>query len=274
MTFAAIAQLVSGQRPFFLYAFAKGTTEYLFTNRNFDISWTIPGVTGTLWTPSSISHDRVPDATEAFRSEFTIQVPLTDAFARTFLNGLSYQDLRVTVWKGFLNDPDEELAVVYKGTLISITPDSRGVIRMSFMTAVANLQRKGLAAVIQRPCRHALYGRNCGVVRTSFQLTADVDSVISGGSAVTISEAGAEADGYYSGGVIEFGGQLEMILKHVGTRLDFALAIPTLMVGSSVQISPGCNLTQSVCLNRFNNLENFGGFPFIQDTPFDGRSIV
>ena len=274
MTFAAIAQLVSGQRPFFLYAFAKGTTEYLFTNRNFEISWTIPGVTGTLWAPSTISHDRVPDSTESFRSEFSLQVPLTETFARAFLDGLSYQDLRVTVWKGFLNDPDDELAVVYKGSLISVTPDSRGIIRMSFMTAIANLQRKGLAAVIQRPCRHSLYGRNCGVVRTSFQVTAAVDSVINGGAAITVSEAADQIDGYYAGGVIEFDGQLEMILQHEGARLDLALTIPLLIVGSTVKISPGCNLTQGICTDRFNNLENFGGFPFIQDTPFDGRSIV
>jgi hypothetical protein len=42
---------------------------------------------------------------------------------------------------------------------------------------------------------------------------------------------------------------------------------------TNVKIAPGCPLARSVCNDRFANILNFGGFPFISDNIFDGRQL-
>lgn len=274
MSFAAIAQLVKGQRPFFLYAFVNGSTENLFTSKRSAMTVTVPGIVGTTWAPSAIKHGKIADNTEAYRAELLIQFPLSDTFARTFLGGLSFRATRITIWKGYENDPDDELVVAYKGSVINVTPDDNGTIRLACMTDLAKLQNRGLSAVIQRPCRHVLYGTKCGVDRTDFEATDTVTSVSLGGKVLFVAAAGAAAANYYRGGVIDWDGRLEMILKHAGSVLTLAAPLTGIADDDTVKIYPGCDLSTETCAGRFSNLDNHGGFPFILDSPFGGRSIV
>lgn len=274
MSFAAIAQLVKGQRPFFLYAFVNGSTETLFTSKRSAMTVSAPGIIGTSWTPSAVKHGKIADNTEAYRAELTLQFPLSDTFARTFLGGLSFRATRITIFKGYENDPDEELIVVYKGEVINVQPDENGTLRLICMTDLAKIQNRGLAAVIQRPCRHVLYGTKCGVDRTDFEVTDTVDSVSDAGRVLFVSAAGAAAANYYRGGVIDWDGRLEMILKHAGSVLTLAAPLTGIASSDTVKIYPGCDLTTTTCAGRFSNLDNHGGFPFILDSPFGGRSIV
>jgi len=42
-----------------------------------------------------------------------------------------------------------------------------------------------------------------------------------------------------------------------------------------VKIYPGCDRVRATCESKFDNLDNFGGFPWIPTkNPFGGSSIV
>ena len=44
---------------------------------------------------------------------------------------------------------------------------------------------------------------------------------------------------------------------------------------STVTLYPGCTKSRAVCKNKFDNLNNYGGFPWIPTkNPFGGSSIV
>ena len=281
MTFSAIASLISGQRPFYLYLFRRAGVEYRFTTLPSDLTRTVAGVTGTVWSASAISHGRIPYSAESYRSEFPITLPLFDQFARLFLAPIGIQVATVTVWRGFQNDPDSELVVQYKGGVLGAKPRENGTIILTCMSEISGLRRKGLTAVIQRPCRHALYHGGCGLALADWQSTAALTAMTTDGLTLTVGAADAQPDGYFSAGVFEYGGLREMIASHVGPTLRLASPVPGLAAAFAasggaltVKIAPGCNLTRGTCLNRFDNLDNFGGFPWLTDTPFDGRSIV
>lgn len=281
MTFAAISNLISGQRPFFLYLFRRGGVEYRFTSLPTDLTRTVAGVSGTVWTAAPISHGRIPYSSESYRSEFPITFPLSDAFARGFLAPLGIEPASVTVWRGFLNDPDAELVVKYKGTVIGGRPsESAGTITLVCMSGLSQLMRRGLSAVFQRPCRHVVYFGGCRLNLADHQTVATVSALTVDGLTATVAAAAGQDDGYYRAGIIEFNGAREMIVSHVGATLKLTAPLPGLAAqiaadgSASIKIAPGCNLTMSTCRTRFDNLNNFGGFPYISDTPFDGRSIV
>ena len=281
MTFAAIASLISGQRPFFLYLFRKGGVEYRFTSLPTDLTRTVAGVTGTVWTASPVSHGRIPYSSESYRSEFPITLPLSDDFARGFLAPVGIEGASLTLWRGFLNDPDSELVVQYKGSVLGAKPREAGTIILTCMSDISGLRRKGLTAVMQRPCRYALYHGGCGVSLAAQQADMVVTAMTVDGLTLTVPAADAQADGFFNAGIFEYGGLREMIASHVGPTIRLATTFPNLTTafaasgGSmAVKLAPGCDLTRTTCETRFANLDNFGGFPWLTETVFDGRSIV
>lgn len=281
MSFAAIAALLSGQRPFFIYAFRKAGAEFLYTSLPTTLTKVVAGVTGSVWSAAAISHARIPFSSESYRSEFPITLPLSDEFARGFLAPVGIEGATVTIWKGFQNDPDAELVVQYKGGVLGAKPREGGTIVLTCMSDLSGLRRKGLTAVMQRPCRHALYHLGCGVSLASRRVDAAVTALTVDALTLTVPIAASSADGFFNGGIFEYGGLSEMILSHVGSTLVLAAPFPNLADAYtenggvlSVTLAPGCDLTRATCEARFDNLDNFGGFPWLTETPFDGRSIV
>jgi uncharacterized phage protein (TIGR02218 family) len=278
MSYAAIAQLLSGQRPFYLYRFARGSSEWLFTSRPGDIERAVGGVSGTTWTASAVSHGRIPDSDQAFRSELTITFPLSDEFAFGLIEGFEFEPVSVRIWRGFLNDQDNELVTQFVGQVLSASPEDDGRIRLICMTDLAAMQRKGLAAVIQRPCRHPLYGRGCGLTLADWQESGDVLSISSDGRVVEVDGLGYFGEGYFLGGVLSWNGRHSMILRQDVDEVTIRDAIPGLVAAvgegtETVDVAPGCPLTRTACEERFDNLLNFGGFPWMSDNPFDGRQV-
>lgn len=276
MSLASIAAWASGSRPFYLYLFQRGDTQYQFASTKADVTKTIAGADSSTWPGFAISHGRIPDSDQAFRSQLSVTVPLSSLIATDTIGTLDFDPMSLTIYKGDLNDA--EVIVVFKGRVLSANPQDNGLCTFNCMTELAALQRKGLGAVIQRPCRHVHYGRGCNLTLSDWQDEFPVASISSNGTSIAVTGATIEADGYYRLGTFEWGGRFEMILTHSGDNLTLASEIPGLVeaVGAgavNVKIAPGCPLARSICDGRFSNILNFGGFPFISDNIFDGRQV-
>lgn len=276
MSLAAIAAWASGSRPYHLYLFQRGTAQYQYASTAATIVKTIDGVSSPNWPGLAISHDRITDSDQAVRSETKITAPLSSVIAEESVGNLGFDPMSITIWRGDLNDA--EVVVVFKGRVLSANPQDDGQCIFSCMTDMATLQRKGLPAVIQRPCRHVHYGRGCGLTLTDWQVELPVGSISANGTTVSITGANAQPDGYYQLGTIEFDGKFEMMLTHSGNVVTLVNPLPGLVAAvaggpTNVKIAPGCPLSRNVCNDRFANILNFGGFPFISDNIFDGRQL-
>lgn len=66
-----------------------------------------------------------------------------------------------------------------------------------------------------------------------------------------------------------------MIVGHAGANLTLMAPLPGLAAGMSAKLYAGCDRSLSVCGSRFDNVVNFGGFPWIPlKNPFSGDAIV
>jgi uncharacterized phage protein (TIGR02218 family) len=286
MTYATIESSTSEACPYYLYQFVEGDQVWRFTSRATD--WTSAASEGEAitWEAAAISHGDVVQTSEIERGRMELTWPLSHPFARRFLAPFGNTPVTLTIFRGHEQVLGETVAH-WKGRVVGAEAEGARIL-LNCESVFSTLRRAGVRAKYQRLCRHALYGRGCGLDIAQHWQTGQVTAV-SGGTA-TVPGAAASPNGWYRGGVLRFGVQLGFIVGHVGATLILsrpmpdlatALANPTLdpVTGTplpvSVSIAPGCDLRAESCAAKFGNLLNFGGFPAIPGrNPFGGSSIV
>ncbi|MCF6271634.1 MAG: phage BR0599 family protein [Rhodobacteraceae bacterium] len=288
MSYAAIQALLTGKKPYWLYAFRQGTVETYFTSHAVDIitipdafsapdAFAAPDAFSRIWKASALSHGKIPFSTEPGKSALAITFANSDVFARQYLTPTGIYSTSVVLYRGHLNDPDQELVVKYRGELLQIKPSDTQIM-LEFGADSAVMDSKALVQVMQRPCTHAVYFGGCGLNLADWQDDVVIASVV--GNVLTVPLASGKPDLWYRAGILQWGVFKEMVVGHAGTAITLARAIPgledyILANGSAVvKLSPGCDLTLNTCADRFANHLNYSGFPWMTNTPFDGRSIV
>jgi len=95
-------------------------------------------------------------------------------------------------------------------------------------------------------------------------------------TAVQVAAAASQPDGYFVAGMlVTANAGSRMIIGHTGINLTMVAPMPGLTAGMDVQLYAGCDHAVATCRDRFNNLTNYGGFPFIPvKNPFTGDGIV
>ncbi len=73
----------------------------------------------------------------------------------------------------------------------------------------------------------------------------------------------AAVDGYFTGGFVKFGIEARTIMSHVGNQITMAYRMTHLANNNTVDVYPGCDGRNVTCRDKFNNILNFLGFPYI-----------
>lgn len=136
-----------------------------------------------------------------------------------------------------------------------------------------SLKRMGLRARYSLLCRHAVYSFGCGVAAASVSVTGSVVAIT--GNSVQVAGAGALPAGYLIGGSLSTPAGGRAIVDQLGDLLTLIAAFPSLVVGEAVTLLPGCDHHHATCVSKFNNVVNFGGFPYMPlRNPFSGDAVV
>jgi uncharacterized phage protein (TIGR02218 family) len=247
-----------------LYKFVRGTSTWTKTSSASSVSYG-----GYTYSPAVIGRGDIESKGEISKSKLEISLDMFDDLAQEMLGALLFEPLTLTVY----TQDEIETAVSWKGRLAEVKP-SLTKMSLSFESIFSSMKRPGLRAIYQKPCRHAIYSPGCGVDKSSFATVGEMTAV--SGTYIAISEAALQADGYYTGGIIEASdGQMGFIIAHIGSYLNLLRSVSSLTSGENATIYPGCNKLRGTCLIKFDNLDNFGGFPWIpDDNPMDGTSIA
>jgi uncharacterized phage protein (TIGR02218 family) len=286
MTYTTIESSTAEGRPYYLYQFVEGDQVWRFTSRAADWSSAASEGETISWEAATISHGDVVQTSEIERGRLELTWPLSHLFARRFLAPLGNTPVTLTIFRGHEQVLGETVAH-WKGRVVGAEVEGVRIL-LNCESVFSTLRRAGVRAKYQRLCRHALYGRGCGLDIGFHWQTGTVTGA--SGNALTIPEAAGQPDGWFRGGVLRFGVQLGFITGHVGTTLTIsrpmpevaeALAAPELDPETGdplpvvADIAPGCDLRAATCAAKFGNLANFGGFPEIPGrNPFGGSSIV
>lgn len=241
---------------------------------------------GETYTPVPIGRSEAETKNELSRANIEVKMDLDNSMGQRWLHDRIEAMVTLTI---FERDEDDEISIVWKGRLSGVKPTMSEIV-LNFESVFTSLRRPGLRARYQRACRHVLYGRGCSLNKDDFAVFGKVTAVSN--EVVTVPEAASYDDGYFAGGMIEGpDGTLRFITTHVGQNLTLIRPLEGINKGLvnagygksygmyygglGCRIFPGCPRDRNTCNNRFNNLPNYGGFPFIPlRNPFDGSSIV
>jgi len=247
-----------------LYRFEEATTVHTFTSGNREIVHN-----SETYIPIPIGRSDIKITAELGKSSIEVKISLKNTLAKTWVATVLEVPIRLTVFTIVDSDP---AVTAWIGRMTSVKSSKKDAIFVINSDATL-MNRSGLRKRFQRTCPYALYGKGCFVDENSFSTAGTVlsrDDLV-----ITIAEAALEPDGFYTGGMIRASnGKLRYIIAHVGTAITISRDLPGL-IDDNVTLFLGCNRTRADCTDKFNNLANFGGYPFIPlKNPFGGTSIA
>lgn len=267
-------------RPSEFYRFVQGSTVYTLTSADEAVEHN-----GETYEPVPIGRSNIEQTQEIQKATLKLELPPDHPLVTLHLTTPPTLQTTLTV---FRDDDSTSAAVIWKGRVASVAVD-KGVASIECESVFTSLSRPGLRARYQRSCRHALYGRGCNLEAEDFAVTGTVESI--SGAVVNVTEAADEADGWYLGGMLQASdGTFRYITGHSGKQLTLSRELDSLTEafdnsgygknygnyygGIEVSIYPGCDHTLSTCNTKFDNKDNYGGFPWIPSkNPFGGSSI-
>lgn len=255
--------------PIELFLFNREGVEYWgYTSADEDQSYL-----GQAYTAIAIKCPDIEHSQDLIRNALTITMPADTPFAVQYISSPPTDRISLTIRR--FHDEDAEIKSIWIGRVINVEFKEE-IAEVRCEPIHTSLKRQTLRRFYQTPCAFTLYGDRCGVSRNSYKLTTTLSAI--SGTTITSSDFGLKADGYYAGGYAEFlsGGLYtkRFITDHVGNDITLNLSLTGAVVGSSVDVYPGCSHNTTECNSKFSNILNYGGQPWIpRKNPMGGSPI-
>ncbi len=264
MTFNSFEAGQESSQPVELYTFTIGGTVTRLTSAEDDY----PSGADT-FQAATISREKLSGGGPDQRDKnVVLTVPGDNSIAIQYIT--SVPGIKADVLIQRVQRPDgatPEEITIFEGRISSVAFENGGrQAKINVDPLVSATSRPVPRFTYQGLCNHVLYDDRCQVDDTdpSFRLSSGSVTAESGNT-ITVTGAGANGDGYYTGGFVEslVANDFRLIIKQVGTLLTLHLPFDASVNGSTVNVFAGCDHTIAVCKSKFNNIINYGGFAFV-----------
>lgn len=247
--------------PVELYKFTCGEAVYSYIASSVK-SYTYDGI---VYESEYMVRTSVSYSSDFAKDVLTVTVPSTNAVARMFIESRPEFPLYLTVYRGSYHTGNFEpiwnglvtgAGFTYSGSAYSCDLECE--------TKASRMERMGLIRKYQLTCPYTLFSTECGaslVGATTSAIVASVD-----GYNVTFTSTPTNISHYVVGQLVRSDGSRRYITSYDGDTLIMERSFASLTVGETVALYKGCDKSTDTCINRFNNVINFGGFPYIPET--------
>lgn len=250
--------------PVELYEFRQGSNFWRYTSAAHEV------VKATaVFSPEYVKRGNITQTGDVKKKGISLVFPRSNELAGSFLGFAPEGITTVTVYRGHFDDVDVEWVSYWKGRVL-LAKAAENEITLECESVFSSLKRPGLRARYELSCRHTVYSTGCTLSMSSFLTSGLVLGV--DGTQITVAEAAGLSDGYLTGGILQSEtGDLRSIVSHVGSSITVSRTFNENIGNQTVQLHPGCDKLKATCISKFDNLLNFGGFPYIPSrNPFVG----
>ncbi|ERP95698.1 hypothetical protein Q669_29455 [Labrenzia sp. C1B10] len=251
--------------PVELYEFRYGTGETAvlrYTNADEDISFE-----GVEWKAIPINRQAYKSSGKVEKSSVTITVPVDEDLSLLFTDFPPTQEVSVIIRSGHFPVGPDNVVAVWSGRVLSTAKKDRTT-ELSCDSTPIRLNRPGLRRNFQFGCPFVLYGHKCLASKANASVTSSVVSIDDGKLSLQANWWGAMPVEKFVNGVLSWDsdkGREHRTIRAVdaGGAITFIGPLRDIDVGTAVSIALGCNHQMSDCENLHNNIQNFGGQPWI-----------
>lgn len=270
MSFDDLESSINSGSPTELYAFSYGVTKFLYTTNEVAVNYN-----SEVYEPLSIRRSNISLTTERGKNDITVTVPRDCDVASVFSVAPPTDSMSLAVFRTH-RDLIAGAVPIWIGRVVNAKWNEDQTAELLCESFYTSMARVGLRRGYGRQCAHALFDEQCKVLREDHYFM----STSSGVSRLQMTVAGADAfaDGHFDGGMVQWQStasnviEKRMISKHVGTTITVTHHI--INIGTDVTLLPGCAHNTADCKAKFDNLNNYGGFPYLTETnPFGGATI-
>lgn len=252
-------------RPFELYLFTYGSgAERTYRYTNADRAVVHDGLT---FQPTPIYRDAYRASGKTDKATVNIKLPVKTDLAALFLSYPPTQPVGVRIIQGHWQLSQEKWKVAWMGRILSSSREGAEAV-LTCESTIVSMKRPGLRRHYQYACPYVLYGAGCNASQVAATRTATIAEIVNGGLVFEPGWTGGSPITAFANGILRWNSDLGLewraILKaHEDNRIEFIGPIRDLDVGSQVNVILGCNRMMDHCRSLHNNIQNFGGQPWI-----------
>lgn len=280
MSYESTETSVQDSQPVELYLFTQvlGTDEQAYTSGQNDVTYQ-----GRVFIPATISRSAPSLSAKANSGNITLTVPRTNDFAVQYLDGQPPLPHQVQIFRYHTTDPGTggvaEFVSFFKGEVkgVNFKKDTASI---SLSTLAQHLKRTVPKRTFAWSCGHVLFNSLCKVAKQSVRSDVDVVSVSDDGLSLTVS-ANAAWNGdsigdriagdarYFHGGLMTASTPTGLYSRTIvsyelnTTILKLNIACAQITPGTVLTLFAGCDHSVQICESKFDNVANYGGFPFV-----------
>lgn len=264
MAFEDYEYTTESGEPFFLYDFIRGTWSDYIASRATELRVS----DSQIYRPVAISHGKIRQGEDIRKDTITITIPRGDSLTAEFINIAPEQSTAVTIRKMHRGMDFADAVVAWKGRVVAGEPKGQKF-ELSCESVYTAMRRIGLRLRCELICQHALYDEECRANQPDYRVDDDISSMTSATQLEMNTIGSSYDDGWFSGGILDYGGDSRFVVSHSGNTIVISRPLPGLSAGDTVALYPGCDRTLATCKDKFDNKLNHLGFLwFPEQNPF------
>lgn len=245
MTFEQ-AEIASGAKPVECYLFQTADTVWRYTSAASNVV-----IGEDTYVAVAIGRKNLELNDESAKQSLGIECGRDLPLLNVFID----MPITVTIYRVY----GDVSAVIWKGRVITKSfAGERGTINCE--SVFTSMKRPGLRRKYQILCPHVLFGSGCNVSRDTYAVSCVVVSAT--GTSVVVDTVGGHPNQWFKAGFLRSGNQYRTINSQSGTTLTMDRPMDV-EPDDALTIFPGCQHTMAECADKFDNLINYGGWPWI-----------
>lgn len=243
-------------KPYELYRFVQGADSWNYTTREGPV--VMDGIT---YEPIEIQRTSFALGSDRGDAGIEVTLPRNSALLVTMFDGTTPGSISLFIYVPSRDDPTVPVPIFIGkvGGLSSTKSIGKLVVNRIQDEDEEQIPRKA----IQLTCANMLYDSSCRADIASFTFPLTIATIDGRTYTFTGTDHIEAGSSYYQNGFIQLGPYRAFVEFQDGDTIRTLSPLPTAIVGSVISAIAGCDRTTAVCKSRFDNVENFLGFPFI-----------
>lgn len=268
MTYAADEASRESSNPIELYRFVGPLATYRRVSGNKDVDFDngVDGVQTFLSAPMSRSNLVI--APDGNAPEMTVIIPTSDVISLAYVFQVAPPELVCTIYRQHVSTGDFE--TYWEGPVTGFSVVEYEV-TMRIPHPLKQLMEDKLPNIYYQPyCNNVLFDTVCSLADTDHTETPAILSISGDGKTITFKPAtglvtNGRANGWANAGeIVSVNGERRMIITQEGDVCTILWPFSSdVAVDDVMTVHAGCDHSLETCVDKFENVENHNGMPFI-----------